>query len=94
MNHVKIESEGVTVSFEKEEVREDYISFRVTDTHTQETLPYFFSARKKGRREIFIYAEGKSEELSQILYVKKVTSMVEALPEIITEALDLIEKEK
>lgn len=93
MIEIKIESEGVTATLKKEEVREDYISFRLKDTQTQETFPYFFTARMRARKEIFIFAEGKQKELSEILYVEKVAPLIEALPDIVTEALDLIEKE-
>lgn len=93
MIQINIESEGVTAHLKKEEVREDHISFRLTDTQTQETLPYFFTARVRSRKEIFIFVEGKYTELSEILYTEKVASLIEALPDIVTEALDLIEKE-
>lgn len=93
MIHINIESEGVIATLKKEEVREDHISFRLTDTQTQEALPYFFTARVRSKKEIFIFVEGKHIELSEILYTEKVVSLIEALPDIVTEALDLIEKE-
>ena len=92
MIRINIEGEGVVASLKKEEVREDYIFFRLTDSISQETLPYFFTARKRGKKEIFIFVEGKQTELSEILYVDKVAPIIEALPDIVTEALDLIEK--
>jgi hypothetical protein len=93
MIHIHIQSEGVTATFKKEEVREDHISFRLTDTQTQEALPYFFSARVRSRKEIFVFVEGKQKELSEIIYVDRASPLIEALPDIVTEALDLIEKE-
>ncbi|MBD36086.1 MAG: hypothetical protein CL512_04895 [Actinobacteria bacterium] len=94
MIRIKIEGEEMIATLKKEEVKEDHISFRLTDALTQETLPYFFTARKRGKKEIFIFVEGKQTDLSEILYVDKVAHLIEALPSIVTEALDLIEKEK
>lgn len=94
MIRIHIEGEEMIASLKKEEVKEDYISFRLTDATTQETLPYFFVARKRGKKEIFIFVEGKQTELSEILYVEKVAPIIEALSDIVTEALDLIEKVK
>jgi len=91
MKSYLIEEEGVEVVLKDNEITKDSISFRLSENG--EILPYFCSARRVGKKEVFIFVQFSQSEQSEIIYVEEhhTTPLLDLLPRLVQEALELIE---
>lgn len=90
MTEITIEQEGVIALIE--ELKDDYISFRLMCQETRLIMPCFFTARRTKPKEIFIFVQKKHSETSSFLYEEEIKPLFQLLPLITTEALDLLGK--
>jgi len=80
-----IDREGVFLIIVEEE--EDFISFHIKEGDIK--LPFLASAKKKGRKDTFLFVQFEFQECSKILsYQPK--NLKDNIEEIVSEILDLV----